>query len=412
MNVVGATSTCRYMFFFDANTHNQHVMAFRFLSLPRTVIVLGCVSLLNDAASDMLAPLLPLFLTATLGAGPAAVGLIEGVAEAAASILKFVSGWLADRGWNPKRLVVGGYGLSNLARPLIGFAFGWILVLLLRFIDRVGKGLRTAPRDAMIASSVPAADRGRAFGFHRALDHAGAVLGPLIAFFLLQADVPLREVFFASVIPGVLVMTLVIIGVPASMRVPAPVPAPRLEWRTLDARLRGLILASAAVSFAAVPEAFLVLWAQAQGVPLAWIPLLWALMHVVKMGVVMPIGHLSDRVARLTVVGGGWTMRVILLLCLATASEATWWVWGLLLVYGGAVAATEGAERALIGDVAPDHHKASAFGMYHMWSGLFALPGAVLFGTLWQQWGMHVAFAVAALLTAAAAYALRQIARR
>lgn len=387
-------------------------MAFRFFSLPRTVIVLGCVSLLNDAASDMLAPLLPLFLTATLGAGPAVVGLIEGIAEATASILKFVSGWLTDRGWNPKRLVVGGYGLSNLARPLIGLAFGWVWVLLLRFLDRVGKGLRTAPRDAMIASSVPAADRGRAFGLHRTLDHAGAVLGPLIAFFLLQAEVPLREVFFASAIPGLLVMALLIFGVPAGAPAPMPAPTRRLEWRALDARLRGLILAAAAVGFAAVPEAFLVLWAQAQGVPLAWIPLLWALMHVVKMGVAMPFGHLSDRIARLTVVNGGWAARVVLLLCLAAVGEDPWWAGGLLLIYGGAVAATEGAERALIGDIAPDRHKASAFGMYHMLGGLLALPGAVLFGIIWQQWGMHVAFATAALLTAAAAFTLRGIARR
>jgi len=149
-------------------------MKMNLFSLPRTVLVLGGVSLLNDAASDMLAPLLPLFLTATLGAGPVVVGLIEGVAEATASILKLVAGWLADRGWNQKGLMLGGYGLSNAARPLIGFALGWVLVLSLRFLDRVGKGLRTAPRDAMIATSVSPAIRGRAFGFHRAqLDQQG-----------------------------------------------------------------------------------------------------------------------------------------------------------------------------------------------------------------------------------------------
>ena len=154
--------------------------------LPRTVIILGLVSFLNDTASEMITPLLPLFLTATLGAGPAIVGLVEGLAEATASILKLVSSRLADRGWNSRKLVVGGYTVSNTARPLIGFALGWGWVLALRFLDRVGKGIRTAPRDALIASSTDEHVRGRAFGFQRALDHGGAMLGPLLAFGLLQ----------------------------------------------------------------------------------------------------------------------------------------------------------------------------------------------------------------------------------
>lgn len=387
-------------------------MGFRFFSLPRTVVVLACVSFLNDAASDMLTPLLPLFLTAVLGAGPAIVGLIEGVAEATASILKLISGWLADRGWNAKRLVISGYALSNLARPLMGFAFSWSAVLMLRFLDRVGKGIRTAPRDAMIAASVPPSDRGRAFGFHRALDHAGAVAGPLLAFVLLEAEVPMRDIFFISAISGTLVILLLVLGVPATPAAPPPVAAPRLAWRSLDARLRGLIWAAAGVSFAAVPDAFLVLWAQAQGVPLAWIPLLWAAMHLVKMSVAMPFGHLSDRIPRLKVVSGGWTMRAILLLGLAFFAEGGGWVWAALLLYGGAVAATEGAERALIGDVAPHRHKATAFGTYHMLSGLFALPGAVTFGAIWQQWGMQAAFTVAAVFTIAAALLLNSMARR
>lgn len=384
-------------------------MGIRYFILPRTVVVLGGVALLNDTASDMLTPLLPLFVTAVLGAGPAAVGLIEGVAEATASILKLVSGWLADRGWNAKRLVVGGYSLSNLARPLIGLASSWGAVLLLRFFDRVGKGLRTAPRDAMIAASVTAADRGRAFGFHRALDHGGAVLGPLLAFSLLQMGVPLRDVFFYSLIPGTLALMLLVFAVPPTPSA-APPAAPRLAWRALDPRLRALVLAAAAVSFAAVPEAFLVLWMQAHGVELVWVPLLWAAMHLVKMAVAMPFGHLSDRIARLTLVSAGWSTRVLLLLGLASVADGPW-VWALMFVYAGAVASTEGAERALIGDVAPDRHKATAFGLYHMLSGLLALPGAVLFGLIWQQWGMSTAFCVAALLTAAAALALRRVAR-
>src|SRR5512139_47745 len=182
------------------------------LSLPRTVIVLGLVSLLNDAASEMITPLLPIFLTAALGAGPAVVGFVEGLAEATASVLKLVAGRLADRGVRSKSLVLGGYGLSNLTRPLIGLAAAWSAVLLLRFLDRVGKGLRTAPRDALIAGATAPQLRGRAFGFHRSMDHAGAVVGPLVAFALLAANADLKHVFLASVVPGILVLLLLAFG--------------------------------------------------------------------------------------------------------------------------------------------------------------------------------------------------------
>src|SRR3989304_7015724 len=170
------------------------------------------------------------------------LGLIEGVAEATSSLLKLVSGWLADRGWSSKRLVVGGYTVSNLTRPLIGLAFTWSWVLILRFSDRVGKGLRPAPRDAMISTAVDENVRGRAFGFHRAMDHAGAMIGPLLAFALLQSEVELRNVFLMSIVPGVLVLMLLIFGVPATTPSLTTQPAQRLAWGTLDHRLRGLIL--------------------------------------------------------------------------------------------------------------------------------------------------------------------------
>ncbi len=192
-------------------------------ALPRTVVILGLVSLLNDAASEMITPLLPIFLTATLGAGPAIVGLVEGLAEATASILKLVSGRLADRGVPAKSLVVGGYTLSNAMRPLIGLATGWGAVLALRFLDRVGKGIRSAPRDALIAAAAGPEQRGRAFGFHRSMDHAGSVIGPLLAFALLAAHADLKHVFLASALPGALVILLLVFGLPA----PAPRPCRR-----------------------------------------------------------------------------------------------------------------------------------------------------------------------------------------
>jgi MFS family permease len=373
------------------------------LILPRTVVVLGLVSLLNDAASEMIAPLLPIFLTATLGAGPAILGLIEGAAESASSVLKLVSGWLTDRGWNAKRLVVGGYSLSNGARPLIGLAAAWSWVLALRFLDRVGKGLRTAPRDAMIAAATASDIRGRAFGFHRSMDHLGAVVGPVLAFALLSAGLSMREVFLSSLVIGVAVVALLLFGVPSERSRPSATPRASLEWRTLDRKLRRLLLACGMLAFATTPEVFLVLWAREHGISVTMIPLLWALASVVKMSVALPAGVLSDRVGRLPVLIGGWTARVLTLAALAWLPLNPLRVWVLFLSYAGSLAVTESAERSLVGDIAAPAERGTAFGWYHLVSGLLILPGALLFGALWEWSGSAVAFASAAGVTFAAA---------
>ena len=369
--------------------------------LPRTVIVLGLVSFLNDTASEMITPLLPLFLTATLGVGPAVVGLIEGVAEATASLLKLLSGRLADRGWNHKRLVLGGYSVSNLARPLIGAALGWTWVLALRFLDRVGKGIRTSPRDALIAASSAETTRGRSFGFHRALDNAGAMLGPLLAFALLSLGMPMQHVFLWSLLPGLLVLALLIWGLDGT---PAPVvhagQSP-LRWSMLDSRVRSLILAAGGLALASAPEAFLVLWANGRGLAVAWVPLIWAAASGVKAVVTAPAGALSDRFGREPVMLLGWSLRILLLLALAvTASgRGEQLTWLLFLAYAAALAMTEGAERALIGDFSRPAQRGTAFGLYHMTTGLAALPGALLFGGLWQGVGAEAAFVVAAVIS-------------
>lgn len=373
--------------------------------LPRTVVVLGLVSLLNDTASEMVTPLLPLFLTATLGAGPAVVGLVEGVAEATASLLKVVSGWLADRGWNRKGLVVAGYTVSNGARPLMGIAAAWPAILALRFFDRVGKGVRTAPRDALIAGAAEATERGRAFGFQRALDHTGATIGPLIAFALLASGLQMRTVFLASALPGLTVAVLLLAALPATPSA-KPAAAPPLHWGDLDGRLRGLILAAGGLALAATPEAFVILWARERGMAVAQIPLVWAGAHAVKAAVSVPAGALSDRLGRLPVVAAGWGGRIALLAAFAFAGDAPTTVWALFLAYAAALAATEGAERALVGDRAPAAKRATAYGLYHLVCGLFALPGALLFGLLWQAFGPRTAFLCAATLTALAAATL------
>ena len=379
--------------------------------LPRTVWVLGLASLLNDTASEMIMPLLPVFLTATLGAAPAAIGLIEGLATAASSVLQLVSGRLADRGISTRRLVLGGYGTSNLARPLIALAWAWPVVLLLRFADRIGKGLRTAPRDALLAGAVGAQHRGVVFGFHRAMDHGGAMLGPLLAFGLLQAGLSTPQVFAASVVPGILVLLCLGIGLREPPPTPRKPPA-ALRWGLLDSRVRGLIGATGLLAIASVPDAFLVLWAYQGGIQVVWLPLLWAAAHAVRSAISIPAGYLSDRLGRTPVVTGGWLLRAGLLAMMGTVSNDGTLLWGLFLAYAGATACTEGAERALIGDRAPPEQKGTAFGIYHLVVGLLALPGALLFGGLWQTFGQGSAFAAAAAVTLLGAGAFVYQARR
>lgn len=379
-------------------------------ALPRTVIVLGLVSLLNDAASEMITPLLPIFLTATLGAGPAIVGFVEGLAEATASVLKLVSGRLADRGVSAKGLVVGGYGLSNVTRPLIGLATGWATVLLFRFLDRVGKGLRTAPRDAFIAGAVGPEARGRAFGFHRSMDHAGAVIGPLLAFGLLSMQVDLKHVFFASAVPGVLVVALLVFGLPAGKPQVAVAPE-RFSWNALHGRLKAMIVAAGLLALASVPEVFVVLWATDAGMAVTWVPLVWAAASLAKMAIAMPAGMLSDRLGRVPLLLGGWSARVVVLLLLAFAQPGPVGVWVLFIAYSATLAITEPAERSLIGDHAASSERGTAYGLYHLSGGLLVLPGAMIFGALWEALGSATAFAAAGMVTGVAAGIMLWLAR-
>jgi nitrate/nitrite transporter NarK len=379
--------------------------------LPRTVILLSLVSFLNDAASELITPLLPLFLTLKLGAGPWAVGLIEGLAEATSSLLKILSGHLADRGLRYKPLVVSGYALSNLCRPLIGLAGAWTWVLALRFFDRVGKGLRTAPRDALIALTTPPELLGRAFGLHRALDNAGAIAGPVAAFFLLQLGLPMTQIFLWSAVPGVAVVVLLWLFLKEPPKAPVAKTF-QLNWHALDPKLAGLILAGGGLQLTQVPEVFLVLWATGRGLELTWAPLLWAAASAVKTPLALAGGELSDRIGKPKVLLLGWGMRVGVLLALSLAQDGLALTWGLFLGYAAALALTEGPERALVGAYAPKALRATVFGLYHMTVGLAALPGGVLFGSLWQWQGAKVAFSFAAVGTALSAGVFLLCARR
>jgi MFS family permease len=382
-------------------------------ALPRTVWVLAAVALLNDTASEMIAPLLPLFLTLTLGAGPAIVGLVEGAAEAAASLLKLASGRIADRGVDRRKLVIGGYALANIARPLMGLAVSWTQVLALRVADRIGKGIRTAPRDALLAASVAPEVRGRAFGVHRSADHFGAMLGPLAAAACLAAGLGMRQIFLVAGVLGALTLVTLIVGL-AKSDVPAqaPVRSAPLIWRGLDSRLRAFLIAAGVVAAATVPEALLVLWATEHGVALAWIPILWAAAHALKALLAWPCGELVDRVGALPVLVFGWPLRVGALIALASIAASGATVWVLFVAYGATLAVTEAAERTLVAKTAPEAVRGTAFGWFHLFAGVGALPGAWLIGTLWQTQGFRVALLAAALIGTLASVAAGALALR
>jgi MFS family permease len=392
------------------NTHTTRQPWLRRLGLPVNVVLLSAVSLFNDAASEMIYPLLPLFVTTVLGAGPEALGVIEGVAESTASFLKLASGYLSDRVRARKRWVVGGYLLANLTRPLIGLTTGWAGVLVLRFLDRVGKGLRTSPRDALISESTPRASWGKAFGFHRAADHAGAVIGPLLAALALTLlHDQLRTVFFFSLIPGLLAVGVLAAGVrdvkPASApsrREPLRIGA---AWRAMPTSLRRFTLILFLFTLGNSSDAFLLLKAQQMGVSIALIPILWVALHLVKMSSSLPAGMLSDRVGRKGLILAGWSVYALTYAGFAVAT-ATWEAWGLFLVYGLYFGLTEGVEKAMIADLSPERLRGSAFGLYHLAVGLGALPASLLFGWVWERFGDPAAFGMGAVFALAASLLL------
>lgn len=379
------------------------------IRLSRTVLILGLVSFFNDLSSEMIYPLLPLFLTGAMGAGAAALGVIEGVAESTASILKLLSGIAADRMGRRKPLVIGGYGLSGFVRPLIGLAGTWPVVLFLRFADRVGKGLRTSPRDALIADSTPVNQRGRAYGFHRAMDHGGAVCGPLAAAGLLAiSGVGLREVFLLAAVPGVAVMLLIIFGVREPAQAQELPQGPELfsgVWNNLGKNFKILILATVVFTLGNSADAFILLLLSNSGVPAAWVAVLWSAHHVVKMAATYFGGRFSDVVGRKKMIVSGWIIYGIVYVLFALVDDRSILI-GVFLCYGIYFGFTEPSEKAWVADLAPESMRGAAFGWYHMASGIAALPASLIFGVLWQTAGAGFAFATGAALALAASIIL------
>ena len=375
-----------------------------FKGITGNVLIFGLVSLFTDISSEMIYPLLPLFLTTVLGGGPAFLGVIEGVAESTASLLKLVSGIVSDRVQGRKNLVLAGYAVSSLARPLTAVATTPLAVLCIRFADRVGKGVRTSPRDALIADSVDPSVRGKAFGFHRSMDHAGALIGPLIAaglLALLAAD--LRTVFWLAAIPGVVAVLLIVLKVTDIPRPAAEETAPL--GMVPRGRLRSYLLILFIFTLGNSSDAFLLLRAGKLGVAPHFIPLLWAFFHVVKMLSSMPFGALSDRIGRRAVIISGWGVYALTYIGFAFATSPLH-VWGLFAVYGLFYGLTEGVEKAFVTDIAPAAERGGAFGWYNFAIGAGALPASVIFGIIWQKSGAAAAFGCGSGLACLAAILL------
>ena len=384
--------------------------------LSRPVWLIGWVSFFTDTASEMVYPLLPLFLTRVLGAGALSLGVIEGIAEAANSVLKIVSGRVSDRTGHPKRLMLAGYALSSAVRPLIALAATWSQVLAIRFTDRLGKGIRGAPRDAMLAEFAPATQRGRVFGFHRAMDHAGAVLGPLLAAaFLYVYPDDYRTLFALTLIPGVIVVLVILLIPERPASVPAPSssapalqasdPAPRASAPALHASVPAPLRLPLSVIFlfalGNASDAFLLLRLSDTGIEAFWIPLLWAALHVVKVISSLAGGELSDRLGRVHLIATGWLFYAAVYAGFALVDSPAWLV-GIFLSYGIYFGLTEGVEKAWIADLAPANARGTAFGFYNATIGIGALLASVIFGIIWTRISPEAAFFTGAALAVGA----------
>ena len=375
--------------------------------LPQTVWLIGLISLVNDAASDMIYPLIPLYLASVLMAGPRTLGLIEGIAEATASLLKLFSGVIVDRTRRTRTWIIFGYGLAGFGRPLIAFVGSWPFLLAIRFADRVGKGLRTSPRDALLAASAGADMRGLAFGLHRAMDNAGAVLGPLVAAMLLGGGMALEDIFLWSVVPAFLCLLLALkIREPEMAAPPAAVRA--FDWRLGDMPpvFRRYLVIVAIFTLGNSSNMFLLLRAQDLGVPQAQVPLLWAAVSAIATLFSAPLSALSDRWGRRRMLLAGYLAYGIFYLALGLIAARGPGLYGLFAFYGLFMAATEGVEKAMVADLAPEARRGTAFGWFNLVAGGMLLPASIIFGWLYESFSAQSAFLLSASCSIVAALLL------
>ena len=381
--------------------------------VERNVFFAGLVSFFMDFSSEMIYPLVPIFLSSVLGVNKSIIGLIEGIAESTASILKVVSGWLSDRTGKRKILMIAGYGISALSRPIVALSTLWGHVLAFRFVDRFGKGIRGAPRDAIIAESSHVKDLGRSFGFHRGMDTLGAVIGPAIAFIILSLFTDnFRLVFWLSMIPGIIAVLIIVFFIketkdkkmssvpkissenPPSLHLTNNPPSPPFSKGGVggfDWRFKVFVFIATLFALGNSSDVFLILRATNIGVKETHIPILYLLFNLVYSLVSLPAGILSDRIGRKRVMLSGFILFGIVYWGFAVSSEK-WHIWGLFMLYGIFMGLTEGIYKAYLGTIIPEGRKATGYGIYSTFVGLAVLPASIIGGYLWDKIGPQATF--------------------
>ncbi|MBK8813648.1 MAG: MFS transporter [Acidobacteria bacterium] len=392
----------------------------RYRGLSGNVFALSLVSLFNDTSSEIIYPLLPAFLALTLGASPFAIGVIEGFAESVAAFLKLFSGYFSDKFNSRKLPVFVGYSLAGVVRPILAFATSWPQVLFVRLTDRVGKGIRGAPRDALIAGSVAPEKRGLAFGFNRAADHLGAVFGPICASVLLflLADNPSQpsardysQVFLFASAPVILGLFVIAFFVKEEPR-PTDVDSNskiKLSINEFDGNFKRFLVVIALFTLSNSTDAFLLLRAEQSGVAVAVLPLLWMALHFSKVVFSLIGGDLSDKFGRKTLIFTGWVIYAFVYAGFAFVTES-WQAWALFIIYGAYFGLTEGVEKAFVADlVGAPEKRGTAFGFYNLAFSITVFPASLIFGALWTYLGAQYAFLISASISIAAAVLLLSI---
>ena len=383
----------------------------KILGFPRNVFAAGLVSLFMDISSEMIYPLLPIFLTTVLGASKATVGIIEGIAESTASILKVFSGWLSDRLGKRKLLMGIGYGVSVLSRPIMATAGTWGEVLSARVVDRLGKGVRTAPRDAIIADSVENNNLGKAFGFHRAMDTLGAVIGPAIAFLVLALFLNnFRLVFWLSVIPGIISVLLIIFFITEKAHKREAASIPKLTIKDFNGNFRFYILVIFIFSIGNSSDAFLILRAENVGISKEFIPIIYLIFNLVYSLSSTPLGMLADKVGMKRMILFSFIFYAGIYAGLAFVTNQAQ-ILGLFILYGLFKGMSEGTQRAYLASLAPPERKATAFGIYHTSVGIALLPASIIAGALWDKIGPEATF-LYGTVTASLAFILFSIRKK
>ena len=366
------------------------------LALPKTVWLIGFISLINDSASEMVYPLLPLYLSSVLLAGPKALGIIEGIAEATSSLLRLVTGVIFDRTRKAKPWLVFGYGIAGLSRPLIAFISSWPALLFIRFADRVGKGLRSSPRDALLANITNKKNYGLVFGFHRAMDNAGAVIGPIIAAILLGIGLSFQSIFLLALAPAILAFSLSLM---IKEKKAKPIRSQKIKWslQGVPKSFKRYLWAVAFFTLACSSDMFLLYRLKELGMENYQIPILWAGVSLVTAVFCTPFSALSDKYGRLKFLAFGWIAYILFYLFMAQANSLNFAIWILFGFYGLFKAATEGVERAYVADLTKVNQRGTAFGWFNLVTGFMLFPASFVFGFLYESYGVQIAFLFSAI---------------